>query len=94
MFPWGDFRRGAAGKIDFPALGSVSFKQWLKILRDTGTVGFEVNFFISLVSPKGLPADVAAKINADVLKVLADPEVKARYNTWSSARASAWTEPA
>ncbi len=48
-----------------------------------GPAGFEVNSFVSLVAPKGLPADVAAKINADVLKVLADPEVKARYNTFA-----------
>ena len=48
-----------------------------------GPAGFEVNSFVSLVAPKGLPADVAAKINADVQKVLADPEVKARYNTFA-----------
>ena len=48
-----------------------------------GPAGFEVNSFVSLVAPKGLAADVAAKINADVLKVLADPEVKARYNTFA-----------
>ena len=48
-----------------------------------GPAGFEVNSFVSLVAPKGLPADVSAKINADVQKVLADPEVKARYNTFA-----------
>jgi tripartite-type tricarboxylate transporter receptor subunit TctC len=36
-----------------------------------------------LLSPKGLASDVAAKINADVLKVLADPEVKSRFNTFA-----------
>lgn len=48
-----------------------------------GPPGFEVNSFVSLVAPKGLPAEVSAKINADVQKVLADPEVKARYNTFA-----------
>jgi tripartite-type tricarboxylate transporter receptor subunit TctC len=38
---------------------------------------------VSLVAPKGIAADVAGKINADVLKVLADPEVKARFNTFA-----------
>ena len=33
--------------------------------------------------PKGLPVDVSARIHADVQKVLADPEVKARYNTFA-----------
>ena len=47
-----------------------------------GPAGFEVNSFVTLVSPKGLPNDVKAKINADVIKVLADPEVKARFNTF------------
>jgi len=48
-----------------------------------GPAGFEVNSFVSLVSPKGLPNDVKAKINADVIKVLGDPEVKARFNTFA-----------
>ncbi len=48
-----------------------------------GPAGFEVNSFVSLVAPKGIANDVKAKINADVLKVLADPEVKARYNTFA-----------
>lgn len=48
-----------------------------------GPAGLDVNSFVSLVAPKGLPADIAAKINADVQKVLADPEVKARFNTFA-----------
>lgn len=48
-----------------------------------GPAGFEVNSFVSLVAPKGMAPDLAAKINADVLKVLADPEVKARFNTFA-----------
>jgi tripartite-type tricarboxylate transporter receptor subunit TctC len=48
-----------------------------------GPAGFEVNSFVSLVAPKGMAPELAAKINADVLKVLADPEVKARFNTFA-----------
>jgi tripartite-type tricarboxylate transporter receptor subunit TctC len=48
-----------------------------------GPAGFEVNSFVSLLSPKGLPNEVKTKIHADVLKVLADPDVKARYNTFA-----------
>ncbi len=48
-----------------------------------GPANFDINSFVSLVAPKGLSADVAAKINADVQKVLADPEVKARFNTFA-----------
>ena len=48
-----------------------------------GPAGFEVNSFVVLLSPKGMANDVKAKIHGDVLKVLADPEVKARYNTFA-----------
>jgi tripartite-type tricarboxylate transporter receptor subunit TctC len=48
-----------------------------------GPKGLEVNSFVVLVAPKGVPADVAARINADVQKALADPEIKARFNTFA-----------
>ncbi len=48
-----------------------------------GPKGLEVNSFVVLVAPKGLPADITARINADVKKVLADPEIKERYNTFA-----------
>jgi tripartite-type tricarboxylate transporter receptor subunit TctC len=48
-----------------------------------GPAGLDVNSFVSLLSPKGIAPDLAAKINADVQKVLADPEVKARFNTFA-----------
>jgi tripartite-type tricarboxylate transporter receptor subunit TctC len=48
-----------------------------------GPAGFEVNSFVSLLAPKGIAADVKAKIHADVLKVLADPEVKAKFDTFA-----------
>ena len=48
-----------------------------------GPAGLEVNSFVSLLAPKGIAKDVQEKIHADVLKVLADPEVKARYNTFA-----------
>lgn len=48
-----------------------------------GPANLDVNSFVSLLSPKGIAPDVAAKINADVQKVLADPEVKARFSTFA-----------
>lgn len=48
-----------------------------------GPQGLDVNSFVVLVSPKGLPADVSSRINTDVQKVLADPEIKARFNTFA-----------
>jgi tripartite-type tricarboxylate transporter receptor subunit TctC len=48
-----------------------------------GPATLEVNSFVSLLSPKGLPADIKAKIHGDVQKVLADPEVKAKFDTFA-----------
>jgi tripartite-type tricarboxylate transporter receptor subunit TctC len=42
------------------------------------------------VGPKGLPAEVVSKIHADVQKVLADPDIKSRYNTFAF-EALSWT---
>ena len=55
-----------------------------------GPAGFEVNSFVFLLAPKGIANDVKAKIHADVLKVLADPEVKARFNNFAF-EAISWT---
>jgi tripartite-type tricarboxylate transporter receptor subunit TctC len=48
-----------------------------------GPAGLDVNSFVSLLSPKGVPAAVRARIHADVLKVLAEPEVRERFNSFA-----------
>ncbi|MDD0815162.1 tripartite tricarboxylate transporter substrate binding protein [Curvibacter sp. HBC28] len=48
-----------------------------------GPAALDVNSFVSLLAPKGVPAPVRAKIHADVLKVLAEPEVRERFNTFA-----------
>lgn len=48
-----------------------------------GPAGLEVNSFVTLLSPKGLPDAVKARIHADVLKVLADPEVKSKFDAFA-----------
>ncbi len=64
-----------------------------------GPADFDVNAFVVLVAPKGLPVAVRNKVNADMAKVLADPEVKARFDTfafepisWSTDEISRATE--
>ena len=37
----------------------------------------------ALLAPKGVPAAIKAKINADVAKVIADPEIRARFDTFA-----------
>ena len=76
-----------AGKIRYIAVAAAKRLPQMPdvptVAESGGPAGFEVNSFVVLVSPKGIANDVKAKINADVLKVLADPEVKARYNTFA-----------
>lgn len=76
-----------AGKIRYIAVAAAKRLTQMPdvptVAEAGGPAGFEVNSFVSLVAPKGIANDVKAKINADVLKVLADPEVKARYNTFA-----------
>jgi tripartite-type tricarboxylate transporter receptor subunit TctC len=48
-----------------------------------GPAGLEVSSFVVLLSPKGIAGDVKARIHADVQKVLADPEVRAKFDTFA-----------
>lgn len=48
-----------------------------------GPAGLDVNSFVVLVAPRGLPAALRERINADVQKALAEPDVKARYETFA-----------
>lgn len=45
---------------------------------ESGAKGFHVNFWFGLMAPKGTPAEVIQKINADVATALAGTQVKGR----------------
>jgi len=76
-----------AGKIRYIAIAAPKRAPQMPnvptVAEAGGPKGLDVNSFVVLVSPKGLPSEISARINADVQKVLADPEVKARYNTFA-----------
>ena len=48
-----------------------------------GPAGLEVNSFVSLLAPKGIAGPIKSKIHADVLKVLADPDIKAKFDAFA-----------
>ncbi len=48
-----------------------------------GPAGLEVNSFVVLLAPRGMPAAVRDRINADVQKALAGPDVRARFDTFA-----------
>ena len=52
-------------------------------VAESGGPALEVNSFVVLVAPKGIAPEVRDRIHADVQKVLADPDIKARYNTFA-----------
>jgi tripartite-type tricarboxylate transporter receptor subunit TctC len=76
-----------AGKLRYIAVAAAKRVPQLPnvptVAEAGGPAGFEVNSFVSLLAPKGIAGDVKAKIHADVLKVLADPEVKSKFDTFA-----------
>jgi tripartite-type tricarboxylate transporter receptor subunit TctC len=71
------------GKIK--ALGLTSLKRAasapeIPTVEESGVKGFEFVSWYGLWGPKSLPADVSAKLQSDIGKVLALPEVKERFN--------------
>jgi len=82
-----------AGKLRYIAIAAAKRVPQLPdvptVAEAGGPAGFEVNSFVVLVAPKGLPAAVRAKINADVSKAIAEPDVKARFDTFAF-EAIAW----
>jgi tripartite-type tricarboxylate transporter receptor subunit TctC len=48
-----------------------------------GPAELDVNSIVSLLAPKGIPDDVRDKIYADVTKVLSDPAVRKRFDTFA-----------
>ncbi len=49
-------------------------------VAESGLPGFEFNSWFAIVAPAGTPKDVVAKLNAAIVKALADPEVRAKLN--------------
>jgi tripartite-type tricarboxylate transporter receptor subunit TctC len=71
------------GKIK--ALGLTSLKRAasapdIPTVEESGVKGFEFVSWYGLWGPKNLPADVSAKLQADVANVLALPDMKIRLN--------------
>ena len=48
-----------------------------------GPPSLEVNGFVVLVGPKGLPAPIAERIHADIAKAIAEPDIRARFDTFA-----------
>jgi tripartite-type tricarboxylate transporter receptor subunit TctC len=76
-----------AGKLKYIAIAA---PKRIPQLPDVPTVAeaggpaqLDVNSFVVLVAPKGVPAALKARINADVAKAVKDPEVASRFDTFA-----------
>jgi tripartite-type tricarboxylate transporter receptor subunit TctC len=75
-----------AGKIRYLAVAAPKrLPQMPEVptMAEAGGPALDVNSFVVLVAPRGLPAAVRDKIHADVAKAVAEPDVQARFNTFA-----------
>jgi tripartite-type tricarboxylate transporter receptor subunit TctC len=75
-----------AGKLRFIAVTGLkrhpAFPDVPAVAESAGLAGYEVSGWTTLAAPKGLPKPLLDKLQSDVLEVLSDPEIKARYATF------------
>jgi len=74
----------AAGKIKALAVTAkkrVAAAPDIPTVAESGMTGFEFVSWYGLWGPKGLPAEVAAKLHGEVVKALAQPDIKERLGT-------------
>src|SRR5262245_13023494 len=68
-----------ADKVKFLAVGApkrMALLPEIPTVAESGLPGYEAVSWLGLFAPPGMPADVVAKINSEVRKTFADPEIK------------------
>lgn len=72
-----------AGKLKFLAIASPkrlpAFKDVPTVAEAGGPAGFEVSGWTAIAAPKGLPKGVTEKIQHDIEKALAEPDVREKF---------------
>ena len=72
-----------ASKVRYIAVAApkrvAGFESVPTVAEAGGPAGFEVKAWVALFAPHGTPPAIVAKMNADVAKVLAEPDVKERF---------------
>jgi tripartite-type tricarboxylate transporter receptor subunit TctC len=61
-----------------PAKRSALFPE-LPTLAESGLAGFEATLWFAVVAPKGVSADVIARLNREIIGAIAEPDVR---NAW------------
>jgi tripartite-type tricarboxylate transporter receptor subunit TctC len=73
-----------SGKIKALAVTStkrVAAAPNIPTIAESGMTGFDFSSWYGLWGPKGLPADITAKLQSEVAKILAQPDIKERLST-------------
>jgi tripartite-type tricarboxylate transporter receptor subunit TctC len=71
-----------ADKVKFLAVGAgkrMALLPDVPTVAESGLPGYEAVSWFGLFGPPGMPADVVAKINAEVRKIFTDPEIKKSF---------------
>jgi tripartite-type tricarboxylate transporter receptor subunit TctC len=71
-----------ADKVKFIAVGAgkrMALLPEIPTVAESGLPGYEAVSWFGLFGPAGMPADVVGKINAEVRKIFADPEIKKTF---------------
>lgn len=70
-----------AGKLNMLGFGSLKrMPQFPEVPAIAETVpGYDASVSFGLFAPAGTPPDIVAKVNADVQKIIADPDFRARF---------------
>ena len=71
-----------ADKVKFLAVGAakrMALLPEIPTVAESGLPGYEAISWFGLFGPPGMPADVVTKINAEVRKIFADPEIKKSF---------------
>ena len=71
-------RSGKIKALAVTAMKRVAAAPDIPTIAESGMTGFDFQSWYGLWGPKGLPADIAATLQAEVVQVLALPEVKER----------------
>jgi len=70
------------GKLIALAVSSAQRSSLLKdvpTIAESGLPGFDYNLWVGVFAPAGLPPELVARINKDVERALASPEIKERF---------------
>jgi tripartite-type tricarboxylate transporter receptor subunit TctC len=76
-----------AGKVKYLAVAApkrvAGFESVPTVAEAGGPAAFEVKAWVALLAPRGTPPAIIAKINQDIAKVLAEPDVKERLASFT-----------